>query len=314
MYYLGFDIGGTKCAVCLGESDGGEMRVAEKVKIPTEGTPYDVLGKLCAAAGEILAKRSLTFADVEAAGISCGGPLSSARGVILSPPNLPGWDEIRAVDYIKEKTGVSARLENDANACAAAEWKFGAGRGTKDMIFLTFGTGLGAGIIADGRLLRGYTDNAGEIGHVRLTEGGPIGYNRPGSCEGWCSGGGIARLARIEAAKDPAGASALLHEAGSPENFTAAAIARLADEGDGFCRRIYEMSGEKLGRTLAILTDVLDPQRIVIGSVFARSEHLLRPAMERVLAEEALRSPEVVPAQLGESIGDIAALAIAVGV
>lgn len=314
MYYLGFDIGGTKCAVCLGETTGEEMRVADKIKIPTEGEPYSVLDKLCAAAKQILEKHGLTFAGVAAAGISCGGPLSSARGEILSPPNLPGWDKIRAVEYIKEKTGVDARLENDANACAAAEWKYGAGRGTKDMIFLTFGTGLGAGVIADGRLLRGYTDNAGEIGHVRLTEGGPVGYNRPGSCEGWCSGGGIARLARIEAAKNPDAAARLMQDAGSPENITAARIAALADEGDEFCRRIYEMSGEKLGRTLAILTDILDPQRIVIGSVFARSEKLLRPAMERILAEEALRSPEVVPAQLGESIGDIAALAIAAGV
>ena len=313
MFYIGYDIGGTKCAVCLGEAEGGEMRVAEKIKIPTEGVPCEVLDRLNEAAGQILARRSRTFADVTAAGVSCGGPLSSARGVILSPPNLPGWDEIRVTEYIKEKTGMTARLENDANACAVAEWRFGAGRGTRNMVFLTFGTGLGAGIIADGHLVRGATDNAGEIGHVRLTDGGPAGYNRPGSCEGWCSGGGIARLARIEAAKDPAGAAPLLREAGSPENFTAANIARLADVGDAFCRRIYEMSGEKLGRTLAILTDILDPERIVIGSVFARSENLLRPAMERVLAAEALRSPEVVPAALGEAIGDIAALAVAVG-
>jgi len=312
MLYLGYDIGGTKCAVCLGEAEAGKVQILDKVKIPTEGTPNAVLSALTDAAREMLACRSLTFSDAAAAGISCGGPLSSARGVILSPPNLPGWDEVYAAKIITDAAGIPAYLENDANACAVAEWRFGAGRGTRNMVFLTFGTGLGAGLILDGRLYRGTNDCAGEIGHVQLTPDGPVGYGRVGSCEGWCSGGGIARLARIEAEKDPAGAAALLGEAGSPENFSAANIARLADAGDAFCRRIYEMSGEKLGRTLAILSDVLDPERIVIGSVFARSENLLRPAMERVLREEALCVPEVVPAELGESIGDIAALAIAV--
>lgn len=312
-YYLGYDIGGTKCAVCLGEADDGGMRVIGKHRIPTAGSPTDVLTTLADAAGLLLAERGLDFSAVAGAGISSGGPLSSARGVILSPPNLPGWDEVAVVDFLFAKTGVSARLENDANACAVAEWRYGAGRGTKDMIFLTFGTGLGAGVIANGQLVRGAGDNAGEIGHVRLTDGGPVGYNRPGSCEGWCSGGGIARLARLEADRTPKEAACLLAEAGDTEHVTAALIARLADAGDAFCRRIYTLSGEKLGRTLAILADILDPERIVIGSVFARSEHLLRPAMERTLSEEALHVPEVVPAALGDSIGDIAALAVALG-
>ncbi|MBE6559679.1 MAG: ROK family protein [Ruminococcaceae bacterium] len=313
MYYLGFDIGGTKSAVCLGETNAdGTIRILGKEKFPTTGAPYTVLDGLIAAARRIMDAEGIAAADVRAAGISCGGPLSSAQGVILSPPNLPGWDEIHAAEHIQDALGIPAYLENDANACAAAEWLFGAGRGTKNMIFLTFGTGLGAGLILDGRLYRGTTDSAGEIGHVRLTDGGPVGFGVAGSCEGWCSGGGIARLARMEAERDPAASAALLREAGSAENISAANVAKLANAGDPFCRRIYEMSGEKLGQTLAILSDILDVERIVIGSVFARSENLLRPAMERVMRQEALRMPEVVPAQLGESIGDMAALAIAV--
>jgi len=311
MFYLGYDIGGTKCAVCLGEDAGGEMRVIGKAKIPTAGAPAQVLDALIALADDLLAAHGLSRGDITAAGISCGGPLSAERGVILSPPNLPGWDEVYAAEHIFRATGVRAYLENDANACAAAEWMYGAGRGVRNMIFLTFGTGLGAGLILDGRLYRGMTDNAGEIGHVRLTDGGPTGYGRAGSCEGWCSGGGIARLAQIRCAENPAGAAALLREAGGAGGITAAVIARLADAGDGFCRGIYAESGAALGRTLAILNDILDVERIVIGSVFARSENLLRPAMEAVLRTEALRMPEVVPAALGEAIGDLAALAIA---
>ncbi|MGM9652321.1 MAG: ROK family protein [Eubacteriales bacterium] len=306
---VGFDIGGTKCAVSLGEEKDGALRVLDKRRFPTKSAPSVMLGALTDAAAEML--RAAGNPDVRAAGISSGGPLSSAQGMILSPPNLPGWDEVPAADFITERLGVPAYLENDANACAVAEWRYGAGRGTRNMVFLTFGTGLGAGLILDGRLYRGASDAAGEIGHVRLTPAGPSGFGKAGSCEGWCSGGGIARLGLQMAREDKAGASALLSRAGGEDGVTAALIAALAVEGDLFCRRVYETSGAMLGRTLAILSDLLDPERIVIGSIFARSEALLRPSMEQTLRAEALRAPEIVPAALGEAIGDMAALSIA---
>ena len=112
----------------------------------------------------------------------------------MSPPNLPGWDNIDIVKQIKTHFGVPVHLQNDANACALAEWKFGAGRGTKNMVFLTFGTGLGAGLILDGKLYSGTNDNAAELGHIRLDRFGPVGFGKTGSFEGFCSGGGIAQL------------------------------------------------------------------------------------------------------------------------
>ncbi len=315
MYYLGYDIGGTKCAVTLGEDSGGTMEILGKEKILTAGAPEDVLRRLSDAGMKLLSARGLTAKDVKSAGISCGGPISGSRGVILSPPNLPGWDEIYAPKIVTAYTGIPAFMENDANACALAEWKFGAGRGTRNMIFLTFGTGFGAGLILDGRLFRGSTESAGEIGHVRLTDEGPVGFRKAGSCEGWCSGGGIRRMALMMAEKDPAGAAVLMKAAdGDPEKVNAGLIARLAENPpyDPFCLSVYEKSGEMLGRALAILNDLFDPDRIVIGSIFARSEGILRASMEKTLAAEALRVPEVVPAALGESLGDVAALSIAV--
>ena len=103
-------------------------------------------------------------------GISCGGPLDASSGVILSPPNLPGWDNVKIVQMIEEKFGVPCGLQNDANACALAEWRFGAGKGTKNMIFLTFGTGMGAGLILDGKLYAGTNGMAGEIRDPSATE------------------------------------------------------------------------------------------------------------------------------------------------
>ena len=195
MLCIGYDIGGTKCAVSLGRVEGERMKILDKAQFPTQGAPEDVLSQMADCAEGLLKKRGLSFRDVASAGISCGGPLDSVRGVVLSPPNLPGWDAIPAVEILEKRTGVSTKLQNDANACAVAEWKFGAGRGSRNMVFLTFGTGLGAGLILDGRLYCGASDMAGEVGHIRLAEDGPVGYGKPGSAEGFCSGGGIATAA-----------------------------------------------------------------------------------------------------------------------
>ena len=303
---LGFDIGGTKSAVVLGDESG---RVLRRAAIPT-GAPNETLAQLFAAA-EAFPERA------EAAGVSCGGPLDEDAGLVLSPPNLPGWDRVPITECIRARWGIPVRLGNDANAGALAEWRFGAGRGTHSMIFLTFGTGLGAGLILDGRLYRGANGNAGEAGHIRLAPFGPVGYGKEGSFEGFASGGGLAQLGRTAA-------RAVLQQGGAPSycrsvadlpSVSAKTIADAADAGDPTAIEVYRRCGEKLGEGLAVLVDVLNPERIVIGSIFARSEHLLRPAMEAALAREclpaALRAVQVVPAALGERIGDLAALAMA---
>ena len=117
-------------------------------------------------------------------GISCGGPLDSKKGMIYSPPNLPGWDKCLLQRYLQMKFGVETALQNDANACALAEWLMGAGRGTSNMVFLTFGTGMGGGLILNGRLYSGTNDLGGEVGHIRLAKDGPVGFGKAGSFEG----------------------------------------------------------------------------------------------------------------------------------
>ena len=316
-YCIGVDIGGTKCAVSLGREAGAEMQVLGKAQFPTQGAPLEVLEACCQLLDALLVENGLTRGDVAAIGISCGGPLDSARGVILSPPNLPGWDEIEAVRFFEAHTGIPTALQNDANACALAEWRFGAGRGCRNMIFLTFGTGLGAGLILNGQLYSGTNDMAGEVGHVRLEPDGPVGYGKAGSAEGFCSGGGIARLAQaaVDAALARGERPRLLEAAGGREAVTARLVAELALDGDAFCRGIYETCGTELGKLLSVLIDVLNPERIVLGGVFMRSAALLRPAMEAVIRRESLPFAagvcEIVPAGLGEQIGDYAALGVA---
>ncbi len=317
MYYAGIDIGGTKCAAVLGKPSGNEIVLLSKERFATEGLPYEMLGRLADSLEKQIERQQLPKEELACIGISCGGPLSSRTGTILSPPNLPGWDQVEAADFFTARFGVKAVLQNDANACAVAEWKFGAGQGLQNVIFLTFGTGLGAGLILDGRLYCGSDDMAGELGHMRLAPDGPVGFGKAGSMEGFCSGGGIAELGRMLSEKERSRGHIprLLEAAGTPEQITAKLIAELADNGDELSREIYRISGEKLGTGLSVLVDLLNPEMIIIGSVFARSHHLLwepcRQVMERECLPVSLKSCQVVPSKLGEAIGDIAALAIA---
>ena len=301
---IGIDIGGTKCAVVLGD----DTHVEKKIKFPTT-TCEETLKNILHAVSEI--------GEGDAIGISCGGPLDAERGVILSPPNLPGWDEIYITDLLAEKFGIPAYLCNDANAGALAEWKYGAGKGTNSMVFMTFGTGLGAGIILDGRLINGISGMAGEIGHVRLASDGPVGYGKRGSAEGFCSGGGLAQIGRSLAQEHLKQGKTLPYCSCEDDlnRIDARILAEWARRGDEVGLESYRISGEMLGRCAAILIDLLNPEAIVIGSVFARAEDLLRPHMERILEQEALaisrKACRILHAQLGESIGDFAALAVA---
>lgn len=309
---IGFDIGGTKCAVCIGKNTENGLEIVSKKVIPTDHSvsPYEMLDRMCALA------ESMTD-DFSKIGISCGGPLDSVRGLILSPPNLPGWDNVEVISYLKKRYGGEVALQNDANACALAEWKFGAGRGTKNMVFLTFGSGLGAGMVLNGALYCGACDMAGEVGHIRISEHGPVGYGKSGSFEGFCSGNGLAELGRT-CAKEALQMGKTVSYCSSTndlDGITAKTIADCADAGNSDAKEVYALCARKLGMGLSIIIDILNPEMIVLGSIFRRSENLLRDEMEKVLEKECLayskNACRVVPAELGESIGDYAALSVA---
>ncbi len=310
---VGVDIGGTKCAVLLGSPDG---KILHKTVFPTDTAAglEQTLQHLWQAIAQVLTHAN---GQPPVFGVSCGGPLNSREGTVLSPPNLPGWDRVPITKLIAERFGGRAYLMNDANAGALAEWTWGAARGTRDAIFLTFGTGMGSGIIINGRMHAGGDDLAGEIGHVRMADDGPVGFNKAGSFEGFCSGGGITRLAqsRIRDAWRKGETVSFCADEPALGKLELKTVAEAARAGDPLAKGVFETSAFYLGRGLAILIDVLNPEVIAIGSVFARCEDLLRPTAVRVLAEEALPAAvarcRIVPAGLGEAIGDYAALAVA---
>ena len=304
---LGLDIGGTKTAAVLGRSP---VEVLGREEFPTAG-PQLTLQRALAAARRLLA--GFPGEALAAAGVACGGPLDAAAGVILSPPNLPGWRDVPVVELLARELGVSARLENDANAGALAEHRYGAGRGTRDFVFVTFGTGLGAGLILGGRLHRGAHGLAGEIGHVRLAPGGPLAYGKRGSAEAFASGAGLTQAAR-RSVEEARRCGSLLADA-QPEGLTARAVGRAAAEGDQLACDLVRECGRSLGRILAILVDVVNPECIAVGGLALRlGDLILEPARQELAAEalpQAAAGCRVVPAALGEAVGDAQALVVA---
>ncbi|MCL2831748.1 MAG: ROK family protein [Treponema sp.] len=303
--FIGVDIGGTKTAICAGSKTG---QVFEKNVFPTDKNPATAQDNILSACNFLFEKYTGTAAGgnpgnsggkIAAIGVSCGGPLDAGLGIIQSPPNLPGWDNVPIVEMLRRRFSVPAFIENDANACALAEYLYGAGRGCANMVFLTFGTGLGAGLILDGKLYRGSSGLAGEAGHIRMSKDGPAGYGKHGALEGWCSGGGLS-----EAYNDTFG-----------ERISGGEVCIRAEGGDAKALKIIEKSAQMLGYFLAAVIDFINPDRIIIGSIFVRSEKLFRACLEKIIAAECLPQTaavcKVLPAALGENLGDVAALSAA---
>ena len=276
----------------------------------------ETIANIVRAVDDVMRKNGLTAGNTAAIGVSCGGPLDSRTGVVMSPPNLPGWDNIPIVKLLGDRFGIRTGIHNDANACALAEWKFGAGIGARNMAFLTFGTGLGAGLILDGKLYAGTNDNAGELGHIRLSDFGPVGYGKCGSFEGFASGGGIAQLARFKVSeKHQMGQRVSWCAPGQLDEITARDVADAAAAGDELALEIYRISATYLGRGLAIVIDLINPEVIVIGGIYTRNREMMEPFVLREIEREALsharRVCSIRPAALGEQIGDYAALSVA---
>ena len=294
--YFGVDLGGTKCSAVAADEN---LNILKKTVFPTgkDAQPRELLDDLIKCFRRY--KRELgENLEIVSIGISSGGPLDEGRGRILCPPNLPLWNDIPVVGILQDALHIPTVIRNDADACALAEWRFGAGRGTSDMIFLTFGTGMGAGLILGGKLYKGSGGGAGEVGHIRLSEGGPEGYGKKGSFEGYCSGGGIANLAEMTLGR----------------KVSAKELCHMANEGDEEAEQVLKTSAGYLGRGLAVLIDILNPEMIVIGSIYQRATRYFEAEMRRTLKEEALsanyRACRIEPAVLGDKLGDIAALTV----
>ncbi len=311
---LGVDIGGTKCAVVLADAAGAILRRVSEPTRSGQRSPDEMLRLLAVHARDLLAQENKTIADARGVGVSCGGPLDTRTGVVHAPPNLPDWQNVPVRAFFEDALALPVIVENDANATALAEWKFGAGQGAQNLIFLTMGTGIGGGIIVDGRLYRGTNDLAGEVGHQTILLDGPLcGCGKRGCLEALASGPAIARLAR-ESLHYGRHKHVVALAGGKPADITAAHVIQAAQEGDLFACKILEEAGTYMGVGIANLIQILNPERIILGTIAVHAGDLILDPIRAAVREYAWpRSADVcqiLPAALGDRAQDLAAIAL----
>lgn len=296
-HYLGINIGGTSCSVTLGTHSG---QILERVSWKTVEAPgpEDTVARIV----ETLAKFS--GPSPVSAGVAIGGPLNTQTGEILGPPNLPGWDSVPLGELLRERLGIPVRVAHDAAACALAEARFGEHDGARSLVYLTCGTGFGAGVVLDGRMLEGAGGLHPEIGHWRLLDEGPEAFGRAGSAEALCSGRGLARIAAWRFPLRWGGASV------APE-----AISALAGKGDSEALDVVDFHAMMTGRVCAKIAELLCPEKILLGSLaFHMGDLWVQPVLRHYKTEVLPRIGETVlvaPATLGDRLQDLSALVVA---
>ncbi len=310
---VGIDIGGTKIAVAAGDASGAIARRWRRPTAPS-GRPEDDLERLAGDVRKLVEEVGATLDDVAAIGVTAPGPLDPERGVVLLPPNLPGWRDVAVVERLAESLGRPVFLENDANAAALAEWHFGAAQGLRHVVYLTMSTGVGGGLILDRRLYRGWLASAGEIGHVPVEwEGEPCSCGQRGCLEAYVGGAAWTRRLRT-VVREGSRVAAL---AGGVEHATPVELVAAAHEGDGFARAELARWCDYVARGVTAVVMTLAPEAIVLGTiaVAAGEELAFAPIRAQVAAHvwpHLARDLRILPAALGDDAPYLAGLSVAV--
>ena len=304
----GVDIGGTKVAVAL-ESVGGERIGGRQFPTRAELGPEAILRNIASAVTEMSAAAG---ARVLAVGLGCPGSVDRERGTVLLPINLPGWHEFPVLRTVEELLGVPAAIENDARLAALGEHAYGAGRGFKDLVYLTISTGIGGGIIVNGRLLGRL--GAGEVGHMTvLPDGPPCGCGSRGCLDALCSGTAIAGRARELLAQGGPNLNSEL--AGRPDEITARTVAEAARRGDALARRVWDEMIHFLSIGIGNVITILAPEAVILGGGVASAGELLVGPLRPLVARRAKMIPvervQILQAALAGESGVCGALALA---
>ena len=312
-YIVGIDIGGTKLATVVADGTG---TILKKIRKPTwaERGPHHAVECLLEMVEQTIRLAELKRENISGIGVSCGGPLDTKTGVVYSPPNLPGWDAFPLKESIEAEFHVPTIIENDANASALAEWRFGGGRGYNYVLYMTMSTGIGGGIVANGQIYHGANDSAGEVGHQILLPDGPLcGCGQRGCLEALCSGPAIARRAREVIREQPNTAILKLAD-GEIAQVKSEHVLEAARTGDSLAMSLMEETGYYMGWGIANLVNILNPEIVLIGTIAVAAGDLLLDPIRRTVADMAMQRPaeavKIMPADLGDAVGDLAAISL----
>jgi len=309
---LGIDIGGTKIAVCIGDETG---RVFADQRFPTDANdPQSTLEHAVEVATALLGKAGLTVDQIDAIGISSPGPMCSKRRMILKTPNMKGWDHFKIGDFFEEKFNRPTFMKNDANGAGLAEYLFGGQKG-KDLIYLTMSTGIGAGIVIDGKVLSGTNDLGGEVGHITLDLNGPLcGCGKTGCWESYCGGKNVADQLRADIVSNAIQTSIFEEAQGDPARISMKEICAAVRAGDPYAVEKWAIFIEKMAHAVGMLLQAFNPQAIVMGTIAIYDGDLFIPQMMEQIPnyawKEALDVCTIEASEL-KNIGELGALAVA---
>lgn len=310
---LGIDIGGTKIGIGLGDETGRLLGSSYKDNRDTD--PAEVLPWIVSEAGRLAADAGITVKDIAAFGISAPFPADAARGIMLRPPNNPKWRNVAILDYLKTNLGIDGCFENDANCGALAEWFFGAGRGCTDFIYLTMSTGIGGGIIAAGKLVRGGKAlSAGELGHICIQlDGRQCSCGMRGCYEAYCGGRALAaRMAEELADKPDSMIMKLAADPGKPDMRT---LEQAVRANDPYAVKLWEEMSLRNAQAIGAFINAFNPQKIVLGTLaWAVGDLYTQPILKelpRFCWEEPRKACEIVSSELKREISSYAGIAAA---
>jgi len=311
---LGIDLGGTKILTAVANTQGDMLSRDHSITPAKEGQEA-VVKSILESVGRALDQARISAPDLTAVGVGAPGLSNPETGILFTSPNLPGWKDVPLRDIIEKELGKKAFLINDANAAAVGELYFGAGRGARNFIYITVSTGIGGGIIIDGKIYTGSIGTAGELGHMVISDEGPLcNCGNRGCWEVLASGTALAREARIKT-KDGVTSSILQLAGGDLEKINAEVIHEAAQAGDSLANELIARTAYYLGVGLANLINIFNPEVIIIGGGLSNiGDMLLKPAFEeagRRAFKPAYQAVRFARAELGRNSGVLGAAAFA---
>lgn len=310
---LGFDVGGTKVAVSLVLSNG---TLIASTRVPNkERNPDDVLPAMVSAGKSLLADAGIPREDLKAVGVCTPSPLDFKKGIVMGPPNMKLWLHVPIRDYLAEAFGVRAFFDNDANASGLAEWLFGSGAGVRDMLYITMSTGIGAGVIANGRLMRGATCDGGEVGHMILDVHGPLcNCGLRGCWEAFSGGRAIAQRVQRELADKPNSFIMRLVE-GNIDNIDMKVLTDAVLANDPYACGIWDEMMERNAQAIGMLHNIFNPSIIALGTIAIQCGDLFMKPLLALVKKYGWKQPReacsIVPGKLGSKLGEYAGAAVA---
>ena len=311
---LAIDLGGTKIRTAVISNEGQIIAKDYCLTLADEGREA-VTGRILFAIDHLLSLRNIDLSQLHSISIAAAGAINLDKGVITSSPNIPGWYNVPLREIVKSKYGVDTFLINDANAAALGEHEFGVGRGVNNLILLTVGTGIGGGIIIDGKLYSGPSGSAGEIGHMTIDVNGPrCNCGNTGCLETLASGTAVAREA-IKRIKQGERSSLTEIVGGEIENITGEKVSVAAQGGDSLALEVISQAATYLGIGMVNLVNIFNPEMIIVGGGVAKMGDLLLNPARQVVRERAFKlsaeAVRIVPTQLGDDSGLLGAAVFA---